>query len=253
MSDDVLVLSDAAFAAKAAARKAVWRLLRVSRVARFPFPTEGRIPNFAGAAAAAERALDHPLLKNARRIKVNPDSPQRPLRRAALERGIQLLVPTPRLTDDFWLLDPAEIPPESYRQAATATGAKHWGRRVPIAELPALDAIVVGSVAVTAEGKRAGKGHGYADLEQAILAEMGIELPPVITTVHDLQVVRDIPRSEHDTPLAAIFTPTRTFEVAQPFPNPRGIDWQQLTAKRLEEMPILYRLRPPDFDESCQP
>src|SRR5207244_11096018 len=54
--------------------------LAAEGVARFPFPPHGRIPNFAGAKMAAARLLDIEPWKSATAIKVNPDSPQRPLR-----------------------------------------------------------------------------------------------------------------------------------------------------------------------------
>src|SRR5438309_1367452 len=85
---------------KVAARKAVWDTLQAKRVARFPFPPHGRIPNFAGARQAAERLLAHPLFKRVRVIKVNPDSPQRWVRQLALERGITVITPTPRAARD---------------------------------------------------------------------------------------------------------------------------------------------------------
>jgi 5-formyltetrahydrofolate cyclo-ligase len=37
-------------------------------------------------------------LESATAIKVNPDSPQRPLRAEALRRGITVFVPTPRVS-----------------------------------------------------------------------------------------------------------------------------------------------------------
>jgi hypothetical protein len=43
------------FPSKAEARQAVWDALVKKRVARFPFPTKGRIPNFEGASAPAEK------------------------------------------------------------------------------------------------------------------------------------------------------------------------------------------------------
>ena len=52
------------------------------------FPSHGRIPNFAGAGLAAARLLEIEPWKSAKAIKVNPDSPQRPLRAEALRRGI---------------------------------------------------------------------------------------------------------------------------------------------------------------------
>ena len=54
---------------KARARTAVWRVLSDSKVARFPFPIEGRIPNFAGADAAAARLLSHQALRTGLAVK----------------------------------------------------------------------------------------------------------------------------------------------------------------------------------------
>ena len=53
----------------------------------FRFPPHGRIPNFAGAGLAAARLLEIEPWKSAKAIKVNPDSPPRPLRAEALRRG----------------------------------------------------------------------------------------------------------------------------------------------------------------------
>ena len=85
------------YADKATARKSVWDALTQKRVARFPFPVHGRIPNFDGAKQAAERLLAHPIFRGVRVTKVNPDSPQRWVRELALERGITVITPTPRL------------------------------------------------------------------------------------------------------------------------------------------------------------
>ena len=83
------------FANKSAARQWVWDRLSAEGVARFPFPPHGRIPNFAGAEVAAARLLDIEPWKSATAVKVNPDSPQRPLRAEALRRGITVFVPRP--------------------------------------------------------------------------------------------------------------------------------------------------------------
>ncbi len=98
------------FDSKQAARDWVWEQLTAQRQARFPFPVVGRIPNFAGAEQAAERLLDHPIFAGVEHIKCNPDSPQKPLRRMALERGITVYVPTPRLKGGFMRFDPRKIP-----------------------------------------------------------------------------------------------------------------------------------------------
>jgi len=202
-------------------RKAVWDALTKTKAARFPFPVHGRIPNFKGAEKAAERLLAHPVFARARVIKVNPDSPQRWVRK----------------------LDPARIPRERYDEAATLKRGGEWGEDLALDALPGIDLVVMGSVAVTRDGRRLGKGHGYADLEYAILRELGNPAVPVVTTVHRLQVLEGFPTEPHDLPVSLIATEEELIEVSNPPPAPQGIDWDLLPDEALEEMPVLAELR----------
>jgi 5-formyltetrahydrofolate cyclo-ligase len=231
------------FNSKDAARRYVWDALTEQRLARFPFPVHGRIPNFKGAEAAALRLLDVPPWKDARYLKINPDSPQKPLREAALRRGITYFMPTPRLKAGFRRFDPSRIPPEKYGEAASLSTSERWGELVPLEALPQLDAIVAGSVAVTRGGRRCGKGEGYSDIEFAILRELGHRPVPVATTVHAVQVVEDFPRDEIDLPLSVIATPDETIVVPAPPPAPDGIHWDRLSEQDIAEMPVLDDLR----------
>lgn len=228
---------------KTDARTDVWRLLRETKVGRFPFPLQGRIPNFDGADRASARLLAHPLFERVQCVKVNPDSPQRHVRKALLDRGITIITPTPRLQGGFFRLDPAAIPREHYWDAASLKRGGEWGLEVALDHLPAIDAIVMGSVAVTRAGKRLGKGHGYADLEFGILRELGHPRVPVMTTVHALQILKDFPIEPHDVPIDVIATPDELIEIAAPLPAPAGIDWERLPADALAEMPILMQLK----------
>jgi hypothetical protein len=65
---------EAAARAKQAVRERVWALLERERAARFP-GAKGRIPNFAGAPAAAARLASLPAWRAARVVKANPDAP----------------------------------------------------------------------------------------------------------------------------------------------------------------------------------
>jgi 5-formyltetrahydrofolate cyclo-ligase len=224
-------------------RQEVWDRLERESIARFPFPPHGRIPNFAGAREAAERLLDDPLLRDARRIKVNPDAPQLPVRRLALERGIVVYMPTPRLRAGFLCLDPARIPKRERARAASLSHARRHAREVPLEKLPTPDVLVVGSVAVTRRGGRCGKGEGYADLEYGLLRELGHPRMPVATTVHPVQLVPRLPRDATDLPLDLVVTPEATWRVARPARGPDGIDWRKLPPERLEAMPVLAELR----------
>ncbi len=231
------------FATKAEARQSVWDALEAAGVARFPFPAHGRIPNFRGAEDAAERLCAHPLFARARRIKVNPDAAQRPVRAAALARGIVVYVPTPRLRGGFIRFDPAKIPAAKIAEAASLSRGRRWGEPVGLRELPRLDAIVAGSVAVTRDGRRCGKGEGYSDLEFAILRELGHPPVPVATTVHALQLVGGFPREVNDLPLSLIVTPEETITVPHPPRPPSGIDWDRLSEADLDKMPVLRELK----------
>jgi len=234
---------DTHFETKSAARQAVWDALDERGVARFPFPPHGRIPNVEGASDAARRLFERGPAATADRLKVNPDAPQRYVRIEALRRGCEVLVPTPRLRGGFKRLDPATIPDDALKSAASLSNMDQWAESVSLDDLRPVDAIVTGSVAVTRSGHRCGKGEGYSDLEYAILRELGHDPVPVVTTVHPLQVVEQIPTDAHDLPLSQIVTPDETIEVADPPAPPPGIDWDALSEADLEEMPVLRELR----------
>jgi 5-formyltetrahydrofolate cyclo-ligase len=213
------------------------------KVARFPFPLKGRIPNFDGADRASARLLEHAVLRSAKCVKVNPDSPQRYVRKGLLDRGVVVITPTPRLQGGFYRLDPTRIPKEHCWDAASMKMGGKWGEALKLDELPHIDAIVMGCVAVTRDGRRLGKGHGYADLEYAILRELGHPAGPVATTVHALQILEDFPTEAHDVPVSIVATPAELIQVAEPLAKPAGIDWSSLTARALEEMPVLAELK----------
>jgi 5-formyltetrahydrofolate cyclo-ligase len=231
------------FADKSEARIAIWKALVDYKVARFPFPLTGRITNFDGADRAAGRLLEHDVLRNAKCVKVNPDSPQRYVRKGLLDRGIVVITPTPRLQGGFYRLDPTRIPKEHYWDAASMKKGGEWGEALRLDRLPRIDAIVMGCVAVTRDGRRLGKGHGYADLEYAILRELGHPPVPVATTVHPLQILEEFPTEAHDVAVSIVAIPAELIQVAEPLANPARIDWSSLTAGALEEMPVLAELK----------
>ena len=110
-------------AAKAALRQDVWAAMRDARVARFP-GAEGRIPNFTGAEAAAERLRATPMWQAASTVKANPDSAQLPVRQRALEDGKTVYMAVPRLAgqDPFFVLDPDHLSEPPRKAASITTG-----------------------------------------------------------------------------------------------------------------------------------
>ena len=84
-----------------------------------------------------------------------------------------MAVPRLRDTHPFRLLDPRKLNAKQVREAATIKGALRHGRVVAVEELPEIDFVLCGSVAVNLSGARIGKGGGYSDLEYGLLIEAG--------------------------------------------------------------------------------
>ncbi|WP_114577025.1 5-formyltetrahydrofolate cyclo-ligase [Saliphagus sp. LR7] len=256
---------------KEAIRRRVWDDLEERGVARFPFPPHGRIPNFAGAADAADRLADTPEWEGAERIKANPDAPQLPVRRRALRAGKTLYMAVPRLREAecFIELDPRSLEPEEYDPATTVSGIGEYGEQVGPDAMAPIDLIVSGSVAVDAQGgdadeaggsedadgtggdgsepgtgARIGKGEGYSDLEFALARELGLVdgETPVATTVHERQLVAGIEPAAHDVPMDLAVTPERAIR-PDTGEKPVGIDWDRLDEERISEIPVLEELR----------
>ncbi|MEZ3145037.1 5-formyltetrahydrofolate cyclo-ligase [Halobaculum sp. MBLA0143] len=232
-------------------RERVWDHLEDAGEARFPFPPHGRIPNFAGADAAADRLQETTAWETAETVKANPDAPQLPVRRAALRAGKTVYAAVPRLREPepFLELDPAAIPPDEIDDATTVSGISEYGDPVAPEAVSHVDLIVSGSVLVTPDGGRIGKGEGYSDLEFAVLSAFDAvdDETTVATTIHESQV-RTAPAASfdrHDVPVDVVCTPERTLTPGdddREFCRPTGIDWDALEDERLEEIPVLGRL-----------
>jgi 5-formyltetrahydrofolate cyclo-ligase len=236
-------------AAKAALREQTWEALRAAKVARFP-GAAGRIPNFTGAEAAAERLRGLPAWKDAATVKANPDSPQLRVRQRALEDGKVVYMAVPRLAgpEPFFALDPDHLA-EPPRRAASISGATRSARRVSVEELSPVDLVVMGSVAAGEDGARLGKGGGFADLEFALAAAAGLIGPRtvIVTTVHEIQLrsAGQIPVTSHDVPVDLIVTPERVIDCRERSAGrpTAGIDWADLTDEKIAAIPLLSVLR----------
>lgn len=226
-------------------RYKIWKLLEDKNIARFPRPVFNRIPNFVGAEKAAEKLAELDIFKKSKVIKVNPDSPQERVRELVLLNNKILIMPTPRIREGFLLLDPSKIPKNDVKYAATIKGAFKYGIKVHPRDLPNIDLIVLGAVAVSLEGARIGKGEGYGELEFAILLEYGKinKDVKIVTTVHDLQIVEKIPIEPFDVSIDYIITPTRVVEINNRHDRPKGILWEYLSHKKIEEIPLLKELK----------
>jgi len=190
-------------------RQEIWSEMERLGIAVFPLPCRGRIPNFIGAEAAAEKLGRLEEWKKAKVVFVNPDSPQRKVRENALRDGKILIMASPRLKRGFILIHPADVRGKEHF-ASTIKGAFRYG--VEVQDFPKPDLIVEGSVAVDMHGHRLGKGGGYGDVEIKTLKRMFGAIP-IVTTIHDIQVVEIVPFEEKDEKVSIIVTPTRVIHV----------------------------------------
>lgn len=224
-------------------REHIWNLLETRNIAKFPRPVYNRIPNFQGAEEAAEKLFKTNIWFKSSAVKVNPDSPQRIIRYRALIEGKVVVMASPRLKQGFILLDPVTIPYNKYSYASTITGAFKYGKLVSLKQIPKIDLVVTGCVAVDLKGNRIGKGGGYGELEYAILRELDLinNNTPVATTVHDLQIIDSVPREEYDLAVDIIATPTKLYHIEPRPSKPRGIFWDKLGDKA--ELSVIKELR----------
>lgn len=202
----------------------------------------GHIPAFDGADAAAERLATLPFWASARLVKANPDRAQLPARARALDGGktVYMAVPNLATPEPFYLLDPARLPSPA-AEAASHQAASIYAVTVPVEQVPPLDLVICGSVAVNADGARVGKGAGYSDIELGLLTEVGAITAEtmIVTTVHALQIVDGpLPETDHDFRVDAIVTPN-TIITCPPSRRPSGIFWDHLTNDKIAAIPAL--------------
>ena len=214
-------------------RERVWAALERERVARFP-GAHGRIPNFKGAEAAAERLGGEAAWRSARVVKANPDAPQLPVRRRALAEGKTVYMAVPRLRDEKPFL----------RLRGDASIKARGAMPVGVGELEPVDLVVCGTVAANRDGARVGKGGGYSDLEFGLLVEAGLvgDETTIATTLHPLQVLdEELPETGHDFRVDLVVTPEKTTATGARKRSP-GIVWDHLDEAKIAAIPVLAAL-----------
>jgi 5-formyltetrahydrofolate cyclo-ligase len=190
-------------------RNEIWTLLEQKKVAIFPLPVRGRIPNFIGSDEAARLVRTLPEWKKAKIVFCCPDSPQKKIREFALRDGKVLIMASPRLKHGFLQIDPQDVNGKKEAASSIKGAFKHG---TPVKTMLKPDLIVTSCVAVDRSGWRLGKGGGYGDIEVKKIREEFGEIP-VVTTVHFLQLVESVPRVGHDARVDIIVTPQEVHRI----------------------------------------
>ncbi len=230
-------------------RQQIWEKLRpvAKPDSRFHLDFAEFIPDFIGSEQAVARLMAQPFYAG-RYVFVTPDNGLADLRRRMLDDGKTLVVSTYGIYRGFILLDPATIPPGQSPFAASLDGMELFGTPISLASLTSrgpFDFMVTGASAVSLNGVRFGKGHGFFDLEWGMFTDVGIahENTSVTALVHDVQVVEEnLVPSDTDILVDHIATPTR-FITAARGPRPHGIHWDLLAPEQLAATPPLQELR----------
>lgn len=227
---------------KAQLREEVWRELDTRRVAS-PRPCRGRIPIFAGVRAAAVKVAKKSFFLEAEVIYATRDPSLQPLREEALRMGKRLVMIVPGFRG-FVILDGSTLPKSAIRAAATPHGSLAYGSRVRVLEGEKVDLFLTGSVAVDKRGGRLGRGDGQQDMEYAVLRELGAvdDKVPVVTLVHDAQVVDRVPMELHDAPVDYIATPSALLKTENSYRKPSGVIWDLVDAETASRLPLLKLL-----------
>ncbi|WP_042706826.1 5-formyltetrahydrofolate cyclo-ligase [Methanobrevibacter wolinii] len=185
-------------------RNKIWKKLYEKDLSLRKNGDYGKIPDFKGKTKAAKLLRNTDEWKNAKTIFCSPDSAQIPVRKFALEDNKNLIMASPNLTKGYIFLDGKNI--KNTNEAADKENAFKY--QTKIKSYPKIDLVIEGSVAVDKKGHRIGKGKGYGDREICDLYEKSLinSKTPIITTIHNLQLVSYIPIEDHDMKINMIVT-----------------------------------------------
>jgi len=235
---------------QALVREKVWKQLReVARPdSRFHWDFSSFICDFEGSDRCADRVAALRAWRDSELVFVTPDNSTEAVRRIALEHGKPFLMTTYGIRRGFIHIDSSRVPAAERAYAATLDGADVHGRPVTlndVAAMPRVELLVTGGSAVTLDGLRLGKGHGYFDLEWALLSEIGAvdERSEIVDVVHDCQVVDAVVQpAPHDVRVDWVVTPTRTLRVEGPG-HPLGrVLWELVEGTEFEAIPPVVEL-----------
>lgn len=232
-------------------RERIWaELAKVARPdSRFHWDFSSFIADFDGSEECARRVRSLDSYHTGETVFITPDNSTEALRAQAITDERPILMTTYGIVRGFLLLEPGSVPAGQEAYAATLDGMDHHARPVTLAQISSghpLRLLVTGGSAVSINGVRFGKGHGYFDLEWAILSEIGMvdAATEIACVAHDCQVVDEALLGEdHDVPVDWIVTPTRSIHVDVPGRRAGRVRWEMLEHSSLAHVPPLQELR----------
>jgi 5-formyltetrahydrofolate cyclo-ligase len=232
-------------------RQRIWAELRgvAKPDSRFHLNFNEVIPDFEGSTGATDRIVELQAYQRSTFAFVTPDNCLVELRRRMIETGKTFVMSTYGIYRGFVLMEPGMARKELALYAAWLDGMEHFGRPISLAEIARMgrfDFMVTGASAVSMDGVRFGKGHGFFDLEWGMFTDIGVadETTPVAAAVHDVQVAPDkLEPSATDILVDYIATPTRMIKIDRRSKRPSGVKWSLLKPEQIEATPPLQELQ----------
>lgn len=237
---------------KSSIRSKVWSQLRSIALpdSRFHHDYSSFIPDFIGSTTATSLLCALECYIFAPIIFIAPDNCLQELRFRALKDGKVVFITTYGIRRGFWVLDPMVIKEDKWEVTASLDGRERYGRHVTLKELQEwkvrIELMVTGTGAVNLQGLRFGKGHGFFDLERAMLSEIKVVTheTKVLGVPHECQVLdEELVGEEWDTACDFIITNEKTIEVEGAKKPDCGILWERLAKGMLEGIEPLRELR----------
>ena len=232
-------------------RKKVWEeLIKVALPdSRFHLNFEEYIPDFKGSINAHKQIYNTENYKNSKLLFITPDNCLTTLREQAIKDKKDIIVSTYGIYRGLIFLNHKMIAKGSEKFASTLDGLEHFGKNISLKEIGKLgkfDLMLTGASAVSKNGVRFGKGHGFFDMEWGMFSDIKVvnEKTPIIAVVHNTQIVDfDLEPSDTDIIVDTIVTEKDYLSTNRKHNRPSGIYWNMLEKGMLEATPPLQELK----------
>ncbi|XP_061401335.1 uncharacterized protein LOC133337087 [Musca vetustissima] len=209
-----------------------------------------RMPAFVDSDKAVTLLTETEEFKKAKEVKIQIDRALNGAKLQTLNAGKNLYLPSTRKSKALFLKVevPAEADDEKKNEILNVRNVEEYRTEIGLDNKVVLDMVIIGSVVVSRDGYRLGRGNGFIDLDIGLLIEAGAITPNtlIVTLVHDAQVVDNLPTNlfqKHDAPVDLIVTPTEVIRVAKRPPRPTGLFWELISERRLKAVPVLESLK----------
>ena len=232
-------------------RLKVWKDLKNIALpdSRFHLNFNEYIPDFKESINAHNEIIKSEEYINSKLVFITPDNCLTTVREQAIKDGKDIIVSTYGIYRGFILISKKMVSNGNEIFASTLDGLEHFGKNISLKEIKNLgkiDLMLTGASAVSKNGVRFGKGHGFFDLEWGMFADLKIvdESTPIIAVVHDVQVVGfDLEPSDTDIIVDWIITNKEKLSTKRKKNRPSGIYWDLLEKGMLEATPPLQELK----------